>query len=177
MSIYDVTDGNITIKPEILNLPGFKEIWDFFKDKGEAYKWLTYIYYVSDFNSPYNIYSPDERIKIINSEFLKDTNYKTTDLIQAGIDKYKQLTRTPSMSFLEACLNAMKKLEDYFSHVDYTLMDDNGKPVYTATSVMKNLGDVGKVIDSINKVQEKVQKEVQNSDSIRGGGDMGKYEE
>lgn len=177
MSIYDVTDGVITIKPEVLNLPGFKEIWGYYKDKGEAYKWLTYVYYISDFNSPYNIYSPEERTKIINDEFLKDKDYKTTELIEVAIAKYKQLTRTPSMSFLEACLSAMKKLEDYFSHVDYTIMDDSGKPVYTATSVMKNLGDVGKVIESINKVQEKVQREVQNSDSIRGGGDMGKYEE
>ena len=55
-------------------------------------------------------------------------------------------------------------------------MDDNGKPVYTAKDVAYNLEKVGTIVDSLDKLETRIKKEVRTESRVRGGGDIGMYE-
>ena len=177
MSLFDLKDGNITVKPEILLIPEFKVIWkrDKSRTKLNAMDEFAYIYYMADFNSPYANYPIKEKEKRLKL-FLEKRKLKVDDKIKEAIRKYAELQETRSIRLLQSAMIACDKLADYFENIDFTLMDDSGKLIYTAKDVATNLANVGKIVESLNKLEEQVKKERKSSITIRGGGDVGLYE-
>ena len=72
-------------------------------------------------------------------------------------------------------MESVVKLEKYFRDIDLTLLDDNGKPIYTAKDLITNLSNMGKVIDGLSRLEEIVKKEEQASNTNRGGIEVNKY--
>ena len=54
-SLFDYKERNVIVSPEALLIPEFEEIYkrDKSKDKAKAIKELSYIYFISDYKSPY----------------------------------------------------------------------------------------------------------------------------
>ena len=55
MDLFDLRDFTVTISPKALMVPEFKALWDRDKsnNKSTALSELAYVYYLSDFKSPY----------------------------------------------------------------------------------------------------------------------------
>ena len=179
MGLFNITNDRVILDPEKLVIPAFKKIWDDDKTKGKTHatRVLTYIYFYVDFLSPYAIYPAYERKKILLDEFLKgDIKTANSKQVQEAISKYKEFQETPSMRLLEAAKVACGKLSDYFMDLDFTQLDDSGRPVYVAKDVAANLKAVGGIIESLDKTEEQVKKEITTSTKIRGGGNAGEYE-
>ena len=53
--LFDLVEDKVEIKPESLLIYPFSEIWkrDKSKDKSKAFKEITYIWFYSDFDSPF----------------------------------------------------------------------------------------------------------------------------
>ena len=66
-------------------------------------------------------------------------------------------------------------LRKYFEDIDLTILDDNGKPIYTAKDLITNLSNMGKVIDGLSRLEEIVKKEEQAANTNRGGIEVNKY--
>ena len=179
MGLFNIKNDNIILDPDKLIIPEFRKIWDSDKSKGKesAQKILTYIYFLCDFNSPYSIHPEYERKETLVKDFLKGSSklVDTPDVSQA-IEKYKDFQQTPSMRLLESAKIACGKLSDYFTTLDFKEMDDSGRPVYQAKDVAANLKAVGGIIESLNKTEEQVKKEITSSSKIRGGGEEGDFE-
>ena len=72
-------------------------------------------------------------------------------------------------------MESIVKLEEYFRDIDLTILDDNGKPIYTARDLITNLSNMGKVIDGLSRLEEIVKKEEQAANTNRGGIEVNKY--
>ena len=51
-----------------------------------------------------------------------------------------------------------------------------GKPLYNAKDVASNLEKVGRIVESLDKLENKIKREVKSDSRIRGGGEIGLYE-
>ena len=179
MNLLILKNNKIEINPETLLIKEFKAIWD--SDPGKkkefALRELAYIYFLCDYNSVYQSYSKDERSKKIRSDLSKgDRAIKLTKFCDAGIKKYEELQDTPSMQFLESAKDALASMTEYFKGVDFTKMDKNGKFVYNVVEVTRCLKDAGGVMESIEKLKEKVKTEIYEKVAVRGKSDIGFFE-
>jgi len=171
MGLFDYgTDLKVKLHPDSVIIPPFIDIWnrDKTKTKHRATKELSYVYFLCDFRSPYTIYSEEKRVDKIKEEFIKDTNWEPDSLVLEGIDKYNKFQQTYTMKFLESARGLAEKLQKYFDEVDFSKVDEKGNLVYKATDAVKNLKEVGNVIESLNKVESKVKKEIEDDAKIKG---------
>lgn len=170
MGLFDYKDYKVVIHPDVVAIPAFKKIWerDKTKNKHKATQELSYIYFVNDFKSPYSIYPVDDRkVKVLN-DFIKKPDWKMDADLKSAEREYNEFQRTYSMRFLESARGLADKLTSYFDEVDFHTTDDNGKPLYSATEAVRNLKEVGNVIESLDKVEDKVKKEIEAKANIRG---------
>ncbi len=166
----------LVISPEALAIPEFSAIWkrDRSVKKENAINELSYIYYLIDYASIYLAYPADVRDKQIR----KDLNIKKLSKdLKAGISKYRELQKTPSMRFLTSARDALEAMTKYFEMIDFEERTVNGAPVYKATDVTRCLKDCGGIQDSLDKLKEKVKNELYEKGSTKGGGEVNPFEE
>ncbi len=163
MSIFNFKSNKVVIDPDKLVIPEFKAIWDRdkSKDKEQAFKELTYIYMLVDFKSAYQAYPEDIRESKIIEDFIKDSKWKPDNLISDAAKKYYALQETPTLRMLNSAKLAVEKLSNYFKR---SSPEDRS---YTA-----NLEKLGKIIESLDKLEERVKKEQAAENRVRGGGSV-----
>ncbi len=119
-------------------------------------------------------YDEDKREgEVIQSVFKK--KYKVSSKMKAACDVYKDLTETSAVKLLKAARTSVTKLEKYFRDVDLTMMDDNGRLMFSAKDLVQNLSKMGSVVEGLSKLEEQVKKEEQVSNQNRGGVITNKY--
>ena len=170
MGLFDYKDHKIVLNPDAVAIPPFRKLWerDKSKTKHKATQELTYIYFMYDFKSPYNIYPENDRKSRVMNDYIKTPDWKPDAEVKLAIASYNEFQRTYSMRFLESARGLADKLSSYFDEVDFHATDDNGKPLYSAKDAVSNLKQVGDVIESLDKVEEKVRTEVDSKSKIRG---------
>ena len=176
--LFDMKDGKFIVNPERLIIPPFREIWerDKTKTKEVAIAELSFVYFVADFESPYANFPEDERLERVKADFLTKYKVRGDELLNRAIAKYQEFQSTHSMRLLKSAQSAADKMSGYFKSVDFTAQSDDGKLLYVAKDVATTLGNVGKIIESLDKVEEKVKKEIKTEVKIRGGGKASPYE-
>jgi len=178
MSIFAFKEGKVAIEPLNLTIPEFKEIYDRDKssDKSVAYLELCYVYHMSDFKSPYNNYDDKDKDSKIKYDYFKDTNWAPDILITLAISKYKELNETPSLKLLKDCRKAIEKVRNYLTTVDMNATDTRGNKVNKITELSKAISDVGKMVESLDKIEERVKKEELNNTKVRGNKRISDFE-
>ena len=168
--LFDYKNYKVEISADALSIPPFRDLWerDKSKTKHKATQELSYVYFICDFKSPYNIYDENERKIRVLEDHIKKADWKPDAVVKAAMDKYNEFQRTHSMRMLESARNLADKLSAYFDEVDFHATDDNGKPIYNAKDAMTNLKQVGDVIASLDSVKEKVEKEIDSKAKIKG---------
>ena len=96
--------------------------------------------------------------------------------IKGAIDKYLEFQETHTMRLMKAAKGAVDKLTSYFENIDFLEKGENGKPLYNAKDVAINLEKVGSIVESLDKLETKIKKEIKTDSRVRGGGDIGLYE-
>lgn len=178
MRLFDLINNQPVVNPECLLIDQFNSIMlrDKSKDKSTALKELAYVYFSTDYKSLYRTYPEEIRNKSIVEDIKLPADWLPDDVIHKACDKYKELQKTPTLGFLEDALKGLDATRKYFANVDYTLKDRMGKPIYDITKVMNALSNCSKVVDSVEKLKEKVEKEQSINENIRGGGRGGELE-
>jgi hypothetical protein len=168
MDLFDLRDFKVTISPRALLIPEFKTLWDRdkSKDKDKALQELAYVYYLSDFKSPY-LLSLDLSLvaHTVAKDFMRDEEYKPDEKINEAIVKYKDLQITPSMRLLSASLTTVNRLTDYLEEVDLNERDDKNKPIYKPSDILNSIGGL---VESLTKVRDQVEKEITKAGTLRG---------
>lgn len=176
-----INGDDIEISPESLAIKEFKKLWnrDKSKNKEKAKKELTFVYYYTDWQSPYRIYFDEkEKKQNIILDLFDGKKWETDDIIIEACKKYQQLSTTDSMLLLQDARAAIGKLREYFRDVNLTEKDEKtGKPIYSAKDLMLNLKQVGSVIKGMKELQEEVAKEQMTETRIKGGGKAGIFED
>ena len=168
MELLTISDNKVIPSAYTLTIPEFKVL------KIEE---LAYIFYMVDHRSPFAVYDEEKRKEeVVKSVFKNiDTKKLVWRKINAGCDRYKELTETSAVKLLKSARASVTKLEKYFKNIDLTLVDDNGKPIYSAKDLVANLSKMGDVISGLSKLEDLVKKEEQVNNANRGGVITNKY--
>ena len=173
MELFKLEKNKVYPRPCTLLVREFKDIWEQ-KDKETALKELGAVYFISDYKSVYNSYSPDDREEVI----LEDLELKSiSPKVRSAINKYKELQNTATMRYLDSQISALEELILYFKNVNFSERDKFGRPVYKPKEITSSMADASKVVESVEKLKQKVQLEVSELGKIRGGGLQGLYED
>ena len=165
MDLLTISDNKVIPSAYTLTIPEFKDL---------SIEELAYVYYICDHRSPFAVYDEERREEeVIKSVFKK--KYTITSKIEAACHKYKELTETSAVKLLKAARASVTKLEKYFRDIDLTMMDDNGRLMFSAKDLVQNLSKMGDVINGLSKLEEQVKKEEQVNNANRGGVITNKY--
>lgn len=171
---YDNANNRLEInEPELFLIKEFKALSDRDKTKNKTKLWkeLTYIYLAIDWKSLYNQYSEQER----HQEALSDSGITEEEfndpVFREACRKYKALQDSnKSIKMLRAAMNAADQFIDYFTDiVDLNERDINGKPIFTAEKVMKEVGMLNKVHEELITLENRVKKELAEKSTLRAG--------
>jgi len=169
------------MNPQALAIPEFRYLWDRDDDidKDNAVREISYIVFLCDESlaNPYRSYKEGDRERVLMKDFIKDKKWKVDKHILAGIDKFIEATQTTNSRLLKAAKNAAEKLAGYFDMIDFNEIDKDGKPMYSARELASNLAAVGNIVKSLHQLEEMVKKEQLESNTVRGGGEIGFYEQ
>lgn len=175
---YDNLNKQLEVnEPELLLIREFKALLDRDKTnhKDKATRELTYIYLAIDWKSPYSQYSEYER----HQEALMDANITEEEfndpIFREACRKYRNLQDSnKSIKLLEAARNAADQFVDYFETiVDLNERDQNGKPVFQAEKVMKEMAQLNKVHEQLAELEKMVKRELTEQSSIRANATEG----
>lgn len=172
--VYDNVNNRLEINEgEILLIKEFKTLFDRdkSKNKDQVFKELTYIYLAIDWKSPYNQYTELER----HEEALRDSGITEEEFnnpeFREACRKYRALQDSnKSIKMLNAAKSAVDRFIDYFEViVDLNERDQNGKPIFSAEKVMKEVSSLNKVHQELIDLENAVKKELTERSTLRAG--------
>lgn len=159
--------------PEVLLIKEFQDLFieDNSKDKELVFRQISYIHLALAWDSPYAQYSEMERHK----EALLDSNMTEEEFnnptFRAACRKYRELQESnKSIKLLKAARTAADQFIDYFENVvDLNERDQNGKPIFTAEKVMKEMTLLNRVHQELVDLENRIKKEMTEQSQIRAG--------
>lgn len=172
--VYDNVNNRLEINEgEILLVKEFKTLFDRDKSKtkDQVFKELTYIYLAIDWKSPYSQYTELER----HEEALRDSGITEEEFnnpeFREACRKYRALQDSnKSIKMLNAAKSAVDRFIDYFEViVDLNERDQNGKPIFSAEKVMKEVSSLNKVHQELIDLENAVKKELTEQSTLRAG--------
>ena len=172
--VYDNVNNRIEInEPEILLIKEFKTLYDRDKTKNKFQLWkeLTYIYLAIDWKSPYSQYTELER----HQEALSDSGIIEEEfndpLFREACRKYRNLQDSnKSIKLLNAARNAADQFAEYFETIiDLNERDQNGKLIFSAEKVMKEMAQLSKVHEQLTILESQVKQEMEIQTGTRAG--------
>lgn len=178
MRILDLKDNKIIITPEAIGLKFLGDLWvrDSSQSKSKAINDISYVYYFSDFSSPYFQYPENDRDSHIK-EYVVGNTYKPDSKVKVAIEAYIELNTTPGMRLLQAAYISVTQTEKYLKNVDYTVMDDNGRFLYDITKVSNMIINLPKLQEALNQAKDICLKEQSSTTKVRGGKDVSLFED
>ena len=159
--------------PEILLIKEFQDLSsaDKSRQKKLFFRQVAYIQLALAWDSPYAQYTESERHK----EALADSGLTEGEfndpLFRAACRKYRELQDSnKSIKMLNAAMTAADQFIDYFENiVDLNERDGNGKPIFSAEKVMKEVTMLNKVHEELVTLEARVKKEMSEQSQIRAG--------
>lgn len=176
--IYDNLNKQLDLnEPELLLVKEFKALLDRdkTKNKEQATKELTYIYLAIDWKSPYSQYSEYER----HEEALSDAGLTEEEfnnpVFREACRKYRNLQDSnKSIKLLNAARMAADQFAEYFETIiDLNERDQNGKPIFSAEKVMKEMAQLSKVHEQLVALEAQVKQELEVQSGTRANVDEG----
>jgi len=170
---------NLTIDPTIYSLSIFKKILekDKSKNKEKALMDMSYIFWMSDYRSYVaDITDSIEKHKEVISIIDESGKYKPDSLVEEALEQYKKDIPL-SLHFLNDVKSAVNELRKYFRELDLQEYDDKGKPIHNANQVMNSIKSTGDLLETLDKHEIKVKKDLDMNNSVRGSKSKGLYED
>lgn len=167
------SDNKVIIAPEFLVIKEFSELWerDKTKAKDSAFRELSFVYFISDYKSPYRIaYGTEQLQEVLVKDFIKDTTWKPDKKIVEAIKKYKELQQTPAMKALDIAYKGIEKCYKYVENINIEASEDPNGTMKTVMDFVKKLGETTL---SLNIIKEKIEKELtEKKHNTRGAGEL-----
>jgi len=171
MSLLNYIDYEIKIKPEALSLLPFKVLWkrDRTKGKVRAIADLSFIYFYKDFRSEFaEIIDEKERFERVAELVYGKKKFTIPEYLQEALDLYDELQQTASLVLLQNARKSLDNLSKYIANIDFDERDKNGRPIHDFKKITETFKTLSEAIDAVNKAEEKVKRELQQSSEARG---------
>lgn len=171
---YDNINKQLELnEPELLLIKEFKALLnrDKSKNKNKVFEELTYIFLAIDWKSPYNQYSELERHEAaLDDSGLTEERFNDP-VFREACRKYRNLQdSSKSVKLLNAARMAADQFVEYFETIiDLNERDQNGKPVFSAEKVMKEMAQLSKVHEQLSLLESQVKQEMEVQTTTRAG--------
>lgn len=199
MNLFIEDQWKIKVSPEAKLVPEFKALItkDKTKDKRNAIADLAFVYFYTDYKSPYSKYTATERVAAVNKIVGYPPEQQPHTILMKAVAKYAELQETPSIRSLiairESLMASTRIIERLKTQIEDALdapppeddeEDENSTPAANLAELVEQveqllkLGDrLPKTISSIEQLEEKVKKEQSNERKIKGGGSNAHFED
>lgn len=169
--MFDIKGDRISLNPDDLGVPPFKDHYNKAKDKSLALKEIEYIVWLNKWNTPYEAYPIENRAKVVAKDVFGDENYVPTEEVKTLEQRFIQFQETPGTRLLSASQTAaeglIKALDDY---------SRGSMDIDTAIKVTRILKDVGNIVKSLDIAVKQARSEQAEAGRVKGGGIIGRYE-
>lgn len=169
MKLFDIENGQVVLNPTSLWIPEFKKLWDRdkSKNKAKAAREISYIVFLYDYRSPYQAYSESEREnRILKDYFSEEEDWTPDEEIKAAIKRFEEFQDSAALRLLRATKLALEAINEFFKNADSSDID----------KIVKNAKELGNLVQSLDKLEQQVQKEQLEKNSVRGGMEIGHFE-
>lgn len=151
IKIFDIKDKKVVINVNVLLIPALKDVVE-----ASGMPGLNYVYYMTDLLSPYN--NMEEEAKIIRILEDHPGDYTSDDLeIVTAIEWLQEKLFTPRRRLYRGLEKKVIELGDVMYNEPLNMDKEEGN----YNEVMKMFDKAEKVLDSFNKAEKSVEKEVQ----------------
>ncbi|MCT4631294.1 MAG: hypothetical protein N4A76_00990 [Firmicutes bacterium] len=180
MELFQLKDNVVTFHPQALTLKPFKALWDRdrSKTKKNAIEELSFVYFVMDWKSEFaDILDFKTRAEEVRKIVISKEKWELDDKVREACEFYDRLQQTLSMKLLAAARVGIEKIESFLHNVDIEERDRNGKLIHNPTSIQKTINEMGQTVSGLKKLEDIVKKEQAEDSRIRGGGEVGMFED
>ena len=143
---------------------------------------LMFVYFFTDYRSPYFEYSPKERMPVSLQAAGLPEDYKISDKLQIVIDHIIEIrNKSRKLRLVMGAQNAVDKLTEYFNEIDFRGVeatvgeDDNGDPISIpgkepddAQKVINNIIKLEQLVERLDKLEDQIKKDAQVTTKFRG---------
>ena len=158
----------LEIEPEILTLVPFKKIYDSRPNKEEVISIFAFIYFYSDPRSDYQyLVNNEDRKKAIKEGLGLPDDWAITTDIQEAITYYESFKPMASL-LLEDTRFAVDKLRIALREIDFTQVDDKGKPIYPLNTLTSTIKLIPSLVRDLNDAEKAVNSEIRADIKARG---------
>lgn len=171
MVLLQLEENKIKVSTEALLIPHFQVLWerDSSKSKDKAIRELSYVYFMADYKSIYLAYPESMREKQIKLDILKDDKWNPDESIKLAIKKYEELQETPTLRLLKSAKHALEEISNYYN----TIKPNDKNVAAVSTSIEK----IGKIAESLDKLEDKIKREIQTEGRSKADRTINKFEE
>lgn len=183
MRLLDVDkNGHIKMDPVAHTFGPLRAVWDKNKNKDKSAKELAYIFLMVNKTNEFSFWQEeDEEVRsheIIKFLFGKTSTWKPDEKVQKALTFYKNETQSFTEKFFEDAMAGINKVREYFREVDWEEKDRSGKHIFDINKLKQLVGSSSGLLENINKLQREIEKEEQESSSLRKAGrKKGMYED
>lgn len=181
MELFRLENGLAVLdNPGVSMVKEFKAVIrrDLHRDKRRAFQELAYVYMMCDHRSPFFNESPNKRSDAVKKELRLEKDWEPDDLVLQAMAKYELLMETPVIRLLKKARASLEKMEVYFEKVNFE--DRNEKTnalIFTPKELMGAIADIADAHEGLDKLEELIKKQMVSRSRVRGGGEIGAFEE
>lgn len=172
MRIIELQDNKIIIKPEAISISPFSEIWnsDKSKDKKLATDKIKYIWFFTDYDSPYKKNIPlDKRGPMIIKDVIKDKAFKADKEVEDAIKKYDELYTNAEMRMIDGANIMVNKMDSFFREAEVN--EENIKKITDSIIAMP------KLVQALKDARKAAEAEKESGTKVRGNAELGQFED
>lgn len=178
---YDNATNTIYLdKYEILLVKEFEKLLDVKRNKCKedstgkkqlrAFREFKYMFLALDYKSPYFEYLAQTRHEqALEDAKLTDEEFNDPDF-RSACKKYQELQNESRIFRLIATAQkTLEKLRIKLDNLDLDERDSNGKPIFTANQVIKDISSIDEASENLSKLENKLKRELSdNGSGLRG---------
>jgi hypothetical protein len=173
-----VNEPWIKIVPELAELFRSRAGGKVKRHKEDAVKYLTYIYFMTDFASPIRDYEADEK----NAEAIRFAGITVEEAkleaVQTALKAYKELQEKACRPLRShrAALKGLDAMDKYFETVDFDAVDKQGKLLTTTKSYVETVALIKKAYDNLSDLEKQIEADLTKQAVVRGNHTLGDKE-
>jgi hypothetical protein len=170
MHMIEIENYEIRPTEELMLIKPLRDLCLKYKDDADKLlRYLSLIYHYCDPRSSYSyIIDDDDRLQEIIAQEDLGKNFKITKELQNCIDVYKKHIITTSYELLQRTKRAVDKLGLYLDKIDLDERDNNGKPIYTVSTIAQAVKQVPQLAKDLIEAERAVFKEISEQGRARG---------
>lgn len=181
MELFEIKKDQVAFSPQALALKPFQALWkrDKTENKSVAYAELAAVYFYTDYKSDFStILDEKEKLEQIKSVIVgMPEDWEPDELFNKACTFYAEMQETHTTLLLQDAQFAVASVRKFLRSLDMT-EEVNDKPKHDLKKVIDSLGQINKVTESLDALEEQVKKKIkQKQDTARGGREKATFED